>query len=156
MLTSISVVVPVYNGVTLFDRAIRSVLRQTFADWELLAVDDGSNDGSGHLLTAWAEKDRRIKAIRLAENSGLSAARNAALRVATGEMVTYLDHDDEYFPDYLELVTRHQDKGDVLVFGYDVVYEAADGSAAERVESWDPEDSKGSGVFAIDKVWHRC
>ena len=70
-------------------------------------------------------RDARIRVIGLAENSGLSAARNAALHVAQGQMVTYLDHDDEYFPDYLQSVMRHRQEGDVLVFDYDIVHEEA-------------------------------
>ena len=81
---------------------------QTFSDWELIAVNDGSRDDSYDLLKAWAETDRRIRVIRLPENSGLNAARNAALRTATGQMVAYLDHDDEYFPNFLQLVVRRR------------------------------------------------
>ncbi|MGO9113403.1 MAG: glycosyltransferase [Thermoguttaceae bacterium] len=175
MPASISVIVPVYNGAALLDRAIRSVLLQTYSDWELIAVDDGSSDESHALLQAWADKDRRIRVIGLPENRGLSAARNAALRAVGGQMVTYLDHDDEFFPNYLELVMRHQDKGDALVFGYDIVYETArpvvsdlramneqnvlahrperldvapTDSAAERVESWDPGRACGNFFVA--------
>ena len=88
MSAPISVILPVYNGAALLDRAVRSVLGQTYADWELIAVDDGSGDKSAEALSAWADKDRRIRVIRLPENSGLSAARNAALHVAQGQMVT--------------------------------------------------------------------
>ena len=70
--------------------------------------------------------------MRTAENSGPGAARNAALRAAAGQMVTYLDHDDEYFPNYFDAVMRHQDKGDVLVFGYEIVDEDADRGAAGK------------------------
>ncbi len=74
MPASVSVILPVYNGAALLDRAVRSVLVQTFSDWELIAVNDGSRDDSHDLLKAWAETDRRIRVIRLPENSGLSAA----------------------------------------------------------------------------------
>ncbi|MGO9108441.1 MAG: glycosyltransferase family 2 protein [Thermoguttaceae bacterium] len=96
MPASISVVVPVYNGAALLDRAIRSVVLQTYCDWEVIAVDDGSSGESHALLQAWADKDRRIRVIGLPENRGLSAARNAALRAAGGQMVAYLDHDDDW------------------------------------------------------------
>jgi glycosyltransferase involved in cell wall biosynthesis/GT2 family glycosyltransferase len=114
---------PVRNGAALLGRAIRSLLRQTCPDWELIAVDDCSSDGSAEMLKAWADRDPRIRLVRLPENVGPGAARNAALRVAQGRMIAYLDHDDEYFPDYLEAVMRHRGKGDVLVFGYDVVHD---------------------------------
>ena len=68
--------------------------------------------------------------------AGVSAARNVAIQNARGPMVSYLDQDDEYYPDYLANVARLRDKADVLVFGYDFVYE--DGPAGERPPSWDP------------------
>ena len=73
---------------------------------------------------------------RFDENRGASAARNAAMENARGETVCYLDHDDEYYPDYLANVARHRDKADMLVFGYDFAYE--DGPTGSRPPSWDP------------------
>ena len=145
----ISVVMPVHNGAASLERAIRSVLAQTYREWELLAVDDGSSDESYALLAAWAERESRIRPMRTAENSGPGAARNAALRAAAGQMVTYLDHDDEYFPNYFDAVMRHQDKGDVLVFGYEIVDEDADRGA--RGSSWDPRRGRGT-FFAVNAV----
>jgi len=134
--TSISVVMPVYNGALLVDRAIRSVLRQTSPDWEIVAVDDGSSDNSAEALKTWADKDCRIHLIRREENRGISAARNVAIRSACGRFITYLDHDDEYYPDYLATVVRLGDAADVLMFGYDFAYE--DGPVGNRPPSWDP------------------
>ena len=133
---SISVVMPVHNAAALFERAIGSVCSQTFPDWELLVVDDASTDDSLATITAWAEKDARIRLFRLDENRGASTARNMALENARGEIVCYLDHDDEYYPDYLANVARHRDKAEVLVLGYDFAYE--DGPAGSRPPSWDP------------------
>ena len=127
---------PVYNGALLVDRAIRSVLRQTFSDWELIAVDDASSDGSHVMLKAWAEKDQRIRVIRREENRGVSAARNLAIQNACGRFITYLDQDDEYYPDYLANVLRLGENTDVLMFGYDFAYE--DGPMGNRPPNWDP------------------
>jgi glycosyltransferase involved in cell wall biosynthesis len=132
----ISVVMPVHSGAATLDRALQSVVAQTFRDWEVLAVDDASTDESSNILRRWAAEDGRIRLFRLDENRGASASRNVAIQNARGPMVSYLDHDDEYYPNYLELVARHRDKGDVLVFGYDFVYE--DRPAGSRPESWDP------------------
>ena len=114
---------PVYNGIATLERAVRSVLGQTFADWELLIVDDCSTDGSREAVAAWAAADPRIRPLCNAENRGPGAARNLGLRSARGEFIAYLDGDDEYDPQYLEHVARLRDKGDVLVFGYDFVSE---------------------------------
>ena len=112
---------PVYNSMATLERALRSVQRQTFADWELLVVDDCSTDGSHETINKWAAADSRIRLIRSTENRGAGAARNLGLRSARGEFITYLDADDEYDPQYLENVARLRDKGDVLVFGYDFI-----------------------------------
>ena len=136
MPASISVIVPVYNGAALLDRAIQSVLRQTYSDWELIAVDDGSSDDSHTLLKAWTAKDPRIHVICREENRGVSAARNIAIQNACGRFITYLDQDDEYHSDYLANVARLGENADVLMFCYDFVYE--DGPAENRPPSWDP------------------
>ncbi len=130
----ISVIMPVFNGAATVERALRSLLAQTFRDWEAVAVDDASQDGTWELLQAAAE-DSRIRTVRLAENSGPSAARNAALRLAGGEFIAYLDADDEYYPDYLARIAAAREKGDVLMFGFDVVYE--DGAPRGRAQDWD-------------------
>lgn len=127
---------PVYNGVGTVARAITSLKRQGLTAWELLAVDDGSTDGSLELLEALGKADRRIRVLRTDENLGASAARNVGLRSATGQMIAYLDCDDEFYPEYLDNVDRLGAKGDVLVFGYDYVDERI--GPAAPVRTWDP------------------
>jgi glycosyltransferase involved in cell wall biosynthesis len=126
---------PVYNGDQTVDRAVTSLQRQTFTDWELLAVDDGSTDASYERLRGWSEHDPRIRVLRTAANRGPSAARNEAIRHATAEMIAYLDCDDEFYPDYLEQVARLCDRADVLIFGYDYVI---DGEDLSQARTWDP------------------
>jgi glycosyltransferase involved in cell wall biosynthesis len=133
----ISVVLPVYNGRSTLERALRSVSDQTFADWELLAVDDGSTDDSPAILQAWAERDARIRPHRLPENNGQCAARNFGIRHSNGEIICYLDQDDEYFSDYLSTVDRHRHKGNVLVSRYDLVYD--DAPPGTPAKTWQPE-----------------
>ena len=89
----ISVIIPVYNTEKTVGAAIDSVLAQTFQDFEVICVDDGSPDGAAKVLAEYAAKDPRIKVIRQA-NRGLSGARNTGLDHATGEWVTFLDSDD--------------------------------------------------------------
>jgi glycosyltransferase involved in cell wall biosynthesis len=132
----ISVIMPVYNGAFTLDRALRSVAAQEFTNWEIVAVDDGSTDATWPILQAWATKDHRLRIVRLDENRGIAAARNAAIEIARGELLTFLDRDDEYYPDYLGHVERLAPQADVLLFGYDYVYE--DGSAEGRLPAWDP------------------
>jgi len=95
----ISVVIPLYNKASTINRAVDSVLSQTLTDWELVVVNDGSSDEGPDLVSAY--KDSRIKVIQQA-NSGVSAARNKGVKVATNTMVAFLDADDYWASTHLE------------------------------------------------------
>ena len=96
-----SVIVPIYNVQKYLNRCIESVLSQTFGDFELILVDDGSLDECGAICDEYAKKDVRIKVVHK-PNGGLVSARQAGIQVATGEYVFHLDGDDAIFPDTLE------------------------------------------------------
>jgi glycosyltransferase involved in cell wall biosynthesis len=134
--STVSVIMPVYNGVMTIERALRSVLLQQLTSFELIIVDDGSTDGTFELLQAWGKSDSRIHILQNSENLGPSAARNIGLRAAKGKMVAYLDSDDEFYPDYLGHVEYYGSKGDVLVFGYDAVDDRRD--PFTPIVTWDP------------------
>ncbi len=89
----ISVIVPVYNVEKYLDRCVRSILNQTFSDFELILVDDGSPDNCGTMCDAYAKQDSRIQVIHK-ENGGLSDARNVGKAVAAGEYILFVDSDD--------------------------------------------------------------
>lgn len=135
----VSVIMPVHNGNATIDRAISSLLRQSFPTWELVAVDDGSTDGSGEHLLDWKQKDDRIRVLRTEANRGPGAARNEAIRHAAGPIVVYLDCDDEFYPDYLEHVARLRNRSDILIFGYDYL---AEGEDLSRARTWSPVPHK--------------
>jgi glycosyltransferase involved in cell wall biosynthesis len=97
---AVSVVLPTYNRAPLLGRAIRSVLGQTYADFEVIVVDDGSTDGTAGVVAAFG--DPRVSYVRLARNSGASAARNAGIRVARGKFLAFQDSDDEWLPAKLQ------------------------------------------------------
>ena len=96
----ISVIVPVYNAEKYLHRCIDSILSQTFTDFELLLIDDGSKDGSGAICDEYAAKDNRVRVFHK-ENGGVSSARNLGLDNACGEWVTFVDADDYVLPSYL-------------------------------------------------------
>lgn len=109
----ISIIVPVYNVEKYLARCLDSILAQTFTDFELIAVDDGSPDNCGKILDEYALKDERVKVIHK-ENGGVSSARNAGLDAAIGEYIGFVDPDDTIFPDmyehlYNEAVTGNYD-----------------------------------------------
>lgn len=89
----ISIIVPVYNVEQFLTECIESVLRQTFKDWELILVNDGSLDDSGKICNKYLQQDKRIFVIHK-ENGGLSDARNIGIESASGEYVMFLDSDD--------------------------------------------------------------
>lgn len=91
----VSVIIPVYNVRPYIEEALDSVLNQSYANLEILLVDDGSADGSGEVCDAYAKRDRRVRVIHQ-ENRGLSAARNAGLERMTGAAIAFLDPDDAY------------------------------------------------------------
>jgi glycosyltransferase involved in cell wall biosynthesis len=97
----ISVILPTYNRDSLLKRAIKSVLRQTFGDFELIIVDDASNDNTPQVVQNL--EDPRIKYHRHEFNKGGSAARNTGIKLSKGEYIAFLDDDDEWYPNKLEL-----------------------------------------------------
>ena len=86
----ISIIVPVYNVELFLPRCIDSILNQSFADFELLLIDDGSKDKSGAICDEYAEKDKRIKVFHKV-NGGVSSARNLGLEKSKGEYITFVD-----------------------------------------------------------------
>jgi glycosyltransferase involved in cell wall biosynthesis len=94
----VSIIIPTYNRCTVLGRAMESVFSQTFTDFELIVVDDGSTDHTSALLDRYRN---RIKVIRQ-ENRGVSAARNTGIRAAKGEFIALLDSDDSWLPQKLE------------------------------------------------------
>lgn len=115
---TVSIVFPVYNKSELLPTTLPSLLSQTYRDFELIAVDDGSTDGSGDFLDRLAKTDSRVKVIRQ-PNAGVSAARNAALDRASGDYVVFADADDTVCPDWLEVLTKEAETSgaDIVVSG---------------------------------------
>ena len=107
----------VYNTEEYLDEAVRSVVSQTYSDWELLAIDDGSTDSSGRMLDEWADRDSRIRAFHTA-NAGISAARNLGLAQMTGDYIQFLDSDDYLAPTALEdaLQAMESQQADMVIF----------------------------------------
>lgn len=127
-----SVIVPIYNVQKYLNRCIDSVLAQTFADYELILVDDGSPDECPAICDEYAAKDTRIQVIHK-QNGGLVSARQAGIRVATGEYVIHLDGDDALLPGALEsaqeIIEKHHP--DMVCFSHK---RCVDGIVGETVE----------------------
>jgi len=104
--TKVSIIVPLFNAEKFAKRCIESVLMQTFKNFELILIDDGSKDKTGEICDKYAEKDTRIKVIHK-NNGGVSSARNTGLDMAKGEWITFLDADDWIEPNFLLIVDNN-------------------------------------------------
>lgn len=109
----ISVIVPVYNTEEYLKNCIMSVVRQTYDNWELILVDDGSSDGSLSIADLAAEKDERIRVIHQ-KNAGPGAARNRGIKEALGDYVVFLDSDDYIDKNYFQLLVPKARINDVV------------------------------------------
>lgn len=123
----VSIIVPVYNTEKYLHNCINSLLAQTCTDIEILLVNDGSTDTSGDICDAYAAQDSRVRVIHQ-QNAGVSSARNAALAVARGEYIAFVDSDDWVSPDYIEdLQSAMTESGaDLVACGMFAVYSRFD------------------------------
>jgi len=113
----VTVCITTYNREDLLPFAIQSVLDQTYANLEILVVDDCSNDGTSDVVAEFMKKDERIKYVLHEQNKGLAAARNTAIFKAKGRYFTFLDDDDEWMPEFVEkFVAIAQQYGPDYVF----------------------------------------
>jgi glycosyltransferase involved in cell wall biosynthesis len=109
----VSAILPTYNRAHLVGRSIRSVLNQTYRDFELIVVDDGSTDNTDEVVNGF--NDPRIRYIRHEQNKGGSAARNTGIKAAQGEYIAFQDSDDEWLPEKLEKQMRIFEKASTRV-----------------------------------------
>jgi glycosyltransferase involved in cell wall biosynthesis len=150
----ISVIMPTYNRCYCIWKAINSVLEQDYPFFELIVIDDASEDGTGKLIKEFS--DPRIKYFKLEKNKGASNARNYGLKKAKGEFVAYLDSDNTWYKEYLGIMIKalesNEDK--VLVFcrkNYRLTLLEEDGTE-KRVRD---EFSGREKYFDLKRLWHR-
>ena len=126
----VSIIIPAYNAEKVLARCIDSVLAQTFTDFELLVMDDGSKDGTAALCDAYAAKDARVRVVHK-QNSGVSDTRNQALNLATGEYLQFLDADDWITPEATALFVHaaEENRADLVISDF---YRVVDGWTARK------------------------
>lgn len=112
----VSIIVPVYKVEQYLDRCVNSIVSQTYQNLEIILVDDGSPDSCGELCDLWANKDSRIHVIHKT-NGGLSDARNAGAKIASGEYILFVDSDDWIAPEMVEKMTKamEQNNADMVI-----------------------------------------
>lgn len=119
-----SIVCPIFNSDKTLSDSIESVIKQSFFDWELVLIDDGSTDNTSLICDKFASGDKRIKVIHQ-KNEGQSIARLNGINASTGDYILFLDSDDEYEPNALKIISKHLDNKDlkVLVYNASVIQE---------------------------------
>ena len=134
----VSVIVPIYNGISYIHRCVDSILSQTYRDFELILVDDGSTDLSASVCDAYAVADERVKVVHK-PNGGVSNARNIGLSVATGRYIAFCDGDDFIRNDLLErsLSEISKEQADILSF---------------QLKRLSLNDIKKDGEISVDRV----
>lgn len=148
---TVTVIIPVYKVERYLDACVESVVRQSYADLEILLVDDGSPDRCPALCDAWAEKDPRIKVIHR-ENGGLSAARNSGIDAAMGEFLLFVDSDDLLEPDAVRRAVdaQRQQDADLVIFNLTYVDEENRPLPQPDFSGFTDE------ILDEDGVWQRC
>lgn len=111
----VSIILCTYNRATLLRRAINSALYQSFPDWELVVVDDGSTDSTRKLIAEYMKKEERISYF-FQPNAGLASARNTGMQRAKGDLLCFLDSDDEFAPEHLERRVKYLEKYPTIDF----------------------------------------
>lgn len=113
----VSVIIPVYNGVLTIKRCLDSILQQTFNDFEIIVINDGSTDSTIDVLLAYEEIDSRIRVLTI-PNSGVSHARNVGLLNAKGEWICFIDADDYVLPNYMSSMLEVSIGVDFVISGF--------------------------------------
>ena len=118
----ISIIIPIYNSEDTIDKCIDSVFKQTYSNWELILVNDGSTDRSLEKCKKLCDKNEKVIIISQ-KNKGVSFARNKGIDVATGDYIMFVDSDDYIEPNLVEIISNklREEKWDLLVFGYRII-----------------------------------
>ena len=119
-MSTFSIVCPIYNSDKTLSNSIESIIKQSFFDWELILIDDGSTDSTADICDKYASGDKRIKVVHQ-KNEGQSRARLNGINVSTGDYILFLDSDDEYEPNALEVIKSTLTKSDLKMAAYNAL-----------------------------------
>lgn len=161
-----SIIMPVYNVEEYVEKSIRSVLNQTYKNFELIIVNDGTTDNSMKIVSEFQKKDKRIKAYNK-KNGGLSSARNYGLKYATGEYICFIDSDDYIENNFLYTLNQEllEQKYDLIIFGYsidkvdneDKIIEEND--VVEKLQKFNrlkKDKLQFENISTIGYAWNKC
>ena len=155
---AVTIIMPVYNAQSSVGRTVDSILAQTFTDWELIAIDDGSTDGSGYILDNYAVKDSRIKVIHKS-NGGVASARQVGINNACGTYTIHADSDDWIEPNMLHDMVdmAERDHSDIVIADFFI-----DNGNKSIVSTQKPNELKAKSVLKglydnklFGGLWHK-
>lgn len=151
-LPEISVIVPVYKVEKVLPRCIDSILNQTYRNFELILVDDGSPDGSGRICDEYSSTDHRIRVIHK-KNGGVSSARNCGLKEAIGNYLVFIDSDDWVDPDFFSSLSTYFGQYEMLFFGGRLVTnEGAMMDALQPINMDTKQQTLANIVYSLFKI----
>lgn len=151
---------PVYNSEKSLKESIESVVLQTYSNWELVIVDDGSIDDSAKICDSYSNQDQRIKVYHV-RNEGVSHARNYGISIASGDLLCFLDSDDRLVPQALSIINEKFKDNDLLIFGYIEIPTQKEHSLKKTV-TFDSIDSFAESFAVMDSThllnvpWNKC
>lgn len=146
----VSIVMPAYNGDRFIETAIRSVIAQTLTDWELIVMDDGSQDSTVDIAQRMAKEDSRIAVVRNEANMGVAKTRNRGMDLAAGSYVALLDCDDVWYPEKLEkqVALAQKTGADVVYCSYAIV----DASGSKKCDDFLVPETTDFDAFLTKSV----
>lgn len=156
----ISLVMPVYNSEKSIKESIESVILQTYSNWELVIVDDGSVDNSANICDSYSNQDQRIKVCHI-RNEGVSHARNYGISIASGDLLCFLDSDDRLVPQALSIIIDNFKENDLLIFGY-IEMPTQKKHSLNKTLTFDSIDNFAKSYQALDSShllnvpWNKC
>lgn len=152
-----SIIVPVYNVEKYLDKCLKSILRQTFKDFECIIIDDGSPDNSNIIIDKYVKLDQRFKVIHQ-KNMGISAARNAGLDIAEGDYIKFIDSDDYIADDYLEKFALKiaDTDADIVICGFIEAYKDYEKNKVFTSESTKVIKQNILADLWPSYVWNKC
>ena len=147
----VSIITPMYNASAYVKDTIESVIKQTYTNWEMIIVDDCSSDDSASIVESFIQKDKRIKLYKQSNNSGIAKSRNLALEKAKGRYVAFLDSDDTWYPNKLNIQIKYMQEKNIHFChsACDIMLE--DGSKTQKVR-YVPEIVDYKGLLPGDVI----
>ena len=152
-----SIIVPVYNVEKYLNQCIESIINQTYTNFEIILVDDGSSDRSGEICDQYVQTNTRIKVIHK-QNGGLSSARNAGMQLAEGEYILFIDSDDWIDIDALSIIAGNLDNSiDILIFSF-IYYFSSDNQITNNISFLTYIDTtrEYAEFVAQNRVYNQC